>query len=90
MKAMMDMYQNASRALPPPVNPFEFMQGRWANPLAAGGTSGDSKSQQDLSDTRVNASEAVELKRRIEELESLLIKRVPKKSKGGPKSRRKA
>ena len=43
-----------------------------------------------FSETQVNASEAVELKRRIEELESLLIKRVPKKSKGGPKSRRKA
>ena len=90
MKAMMDMYQNASRALPSTVNPFEFIQGRWANPLAANGTSGDPKSQQDLSETPVNASEAVELKRRIEELESLLIKRVPKKSRPGAQSRRKA
>src|ERR1700733_3785984 len=48
MKAMMDMYQNASRALPPPVNPFEFLQGRWANPLAANGTSGTPKPQEDL------------------------------------------
>jgi polyhydroxyalkanoate synthesis repressor PhaR len=93
MKAMMDMYQNASRALPPPVNPFEFLQGRWAKPLAADEASGGAQSQQDFpagSETPVKASEAVELKRRIEELESLLIKRVPKKSRPRPKSRRKA
>jgi polyhydroxyalkanoate synthesis repressor PhaR len=90
MKAMMDMYQNASRALPPPVNPFEFLQGRWANPLAANGASGGPQSQQDFSETQVNATETVELKRRIEELESLLIKRVPKKSRPRAKSRRKA
>ncbi|MGA2020835.1 MAG: polyhydroxyalkanoate synthesis regulator DNA-binding domain-containing protein [Candidatus Sulfotelmatobacter sp.] len=93
MKAMMDMYQNASRALPPPVNPFEFLQGRWANPLAANGTSGGPHSQQDsppVSETPVNATEAAELKRRVEELESLFIKRVPKKNRPRPKSRRKA
>ena len=89
MKAMMDMYQNASRALPPPVNPFEFLQGRWANPPARG-ASGSPESRQDFSETQVNASEAVELKRRIEELESLLIKRVPKKTRPRAKSRRKA
>jgi hypothetical protein len=43
-----------------------------------------------LSDTRVSPSEAVELKRRIEELESRLIKRAPKKSRPRGKSRRKA
>ncbi|HXM21600.1 MAG TPA: polyhydroxyalkanoate synthesis regulator DNA-binding domain-containing protein [Terriglobales bacterium] len=93
MKAMMDMYQNASRALPPPMNPFEFLQGNWAKPVAGNGPIGGPQSQPDFpeaSETQVKASEAVELKRRIEELESLLIKRVPKKSKGRPKSRRKA
>jgi polyhydroxyalkanoate synthesis repressor PhaR len=32
MKGMMDMYQNAYRALPPAVNPFEFLQGHWGQP----------------------------------------------------------
>jgi polyhydroxyalkanoate synthesis repressor PhaR len=94
MKAMMEMYQNASRALPPPLNPFEFLQGRWAKPVAANEPIGDPQSQQDFpaaSETPVKSSEAVELRRRIEELESLLIKRVPKtKRKATPKSRRKA
>jgi polyhydroxyalkanoate synthesis repressor PhaR len=94
MKAMMDMYQNAYRALPPPVNPFEFQQGRWAKPLAANGATGGPQSQQDqplaASETQVKASEMGELKQRIEELESLLTKRVPRKSRRRPKSRRKA
>src|SRR5271157_3760774 len=54
MKAMMDMYQNAFRALPTPMNPFEFMQARWAQPAAetgpshsVNGSTGSSKQQQD-------------------------------------------
>jgi polyhydroxyalkanoate synthesis repressor PhaR len=94
MKAMMDMYQNAYRALPPPMNPFEFQQGRWATPLAANGATGGPQSQQDqppaASETQAKASEVGELKQRIEELESLLTNRVPRKSRPRPKSRRKA
>src|SRR5271167_45939 len=33
MKFMMEIYQNAYRAMPSPVNPFEMMAGRWAQPL---------------------------------------------------------
>src|SRR5271169_2922020 len=91
MKAMMDMYQNAYRALPVPMNPFELLQGRWAQPAAANGPTGGSQSVQEqppaASETRAKASEVDELKRRIEELESLLTKLVPKKSRARPKSR---
>ncbi len=95
MKAMMDMYQNAYRALPPPMNPFESHPWRWAQPSAANnGATGGPQSQPDqplaASATRAKASEVGELKRRIEELESLLTKRVPKRSSPRPKSRRKA
>ena len=79
MKAMMDMYQNASRALPSPMNPFEFLQGRWAKPLADNEPIAGPQPQQDFpaaSETQMKASEAAELKRRIEELESLLLKRA--------------
>src|ERR1700674_2770882 len=62
MKAMMDMYQNASRALPPPMNPFEFLQGRWAKPPADNGPIGGAQAQHDFSETPMKASEAVELK----------------------------
>jgi len=93
MKAMMDMYQNAYRALPAPMNPFELLQGRWAQPPAANGETGGQQPPQEhppaASEPRAKASEVDELKRRIGELESLLTKLVPKKSKRA-KSRRKA
>jgi polyhydroxyalkanoate synthesis repressor PhaR len=95
MKAMMDMYQNAYRALPPPINPFEFQPGRWAQPLSPNnGATGDLQSQPEqppaASETQAKASEVGELRRRLEELESLLTKRLSKKSRPRRKSRRKA
>src|SRR6516225_3870105 len=39
MKAMLDMYQNAYRALPRSMNPFEFIQARWAQPSSEAGAS---------------------------------------------------
>ena len=32
MKFMMEIYQNAYKAMPSPMNPFEMMAGRWAQP----------------------------------------------------------
>ena len=93
MKAMMDMYQNAYRALPAPMNPFELLQGRWGQTPAANGATGVPQSlEQPAADSEspAKASEVNELKRRIEELESSLTKVVPKRSKLGAKSRRKA
>ncbi|HEY4960280.1 MAG TPA: polyhydroxyalkanoate synthesis regulator DNA-binding domain-containing protein [Terriglobales bacterium] len=94
MKAMMDMYQNAYRALPAPMNPFELLQGRWAQPAAANGAAGGPQSRQEQSkvatETGAKADEVDELKRRIGELESSLTKLVPKKNKPKSKSRRKA
>jgi polyhydroxyalkanoate synthesis repressor PhaR len=94
MKAMMDMYQNAYRALPAPMNPFELLQGRWAQPAAANGAAGGPQSRQEqpqvASESPAKADEVDELKRRIGELESSLTKLVPKKNKPKSKSRRKA
>ncbi len=98
MKAMMDMYQNAYRALPPPMNPFEFMQARWAQPTAETGTSRSANRaagnsiQQDGPPPKAaaQASDVDELKRRIEELESMLTRPGPrKKNVRKSKSRRK-
>jgi hypothetical protein len=93
MKAMMDMYQNAYRALPAPMNPFELLQGRWAQRPVANGATTDPQARggqpQPASGSQTKAGEVNELKRRIEELELLLTKLVPKKSKPIPKSRRK-
>jgi polyhydroxyalkanoate synthesis repressor PhaR len=100
MKAMLDMYQNAYRALPPSVNPFEFMQARWAQPSSEAGASqppvvpsGSPKPADDkpagAEGSKAEATKVDELKHRIEELESLLVKRRPKKP-AKKKSRRKA
>jgi polyhydroxyalkanoate synthesis repressor PhaR len=82
MKGMMDMYQNAYRALPPAVNPFEFLQGQWGQP-GANRSSAEQPPQASppVAATAVPGSEVDDLKRRIEELESLLTRRGPTKGK---------
>jgi polyhydroxyalkanoate synthesis repressor PhaR len=94
MKAMMEMYQNAYRALPAPLNPFEFLQGRWGQPGSAGGVPGNPQPEPDRqpapSTVQANTSEVDELKRRVEELESLLTKGAAGKKAQKRKSRRKA
>jgi polyhydroxyalkanoate synthesis repressor PhaR len=85
-KAVLDMYQNAYRAMAPPLNPFEFIQtppvprpgapsGPWnfENMTGAPGAS----AVQQVSD---DASGVGELKQRIEELESLVSELKPKKT----------
>jgi polyhydroxyalkanoate synthesis repressor PhaR len=94
VKAMVDMYQNAYRALPAPLNPFDLLQGRWGQPPAGqGATDGVQSLEEQPRETSVSQAkygEVDELKRRVEELESLLANLVPKKGKPRRKSRRKA
>ena len=96
MKAMMNMYQNAYRAMPSPVNPFEFFPG-WAQPSGRQ----DSPSPPSKSDsaatgkpeglsTQDSASEVSELRRRVEELEAMLVGRKTGKRIRKAKSRRKS
>ncbi len=98
MKAMLDMYQNAYRALPSPMNPLEFMQARWMQhpaqagvPRSANVATGSPEQQEPprAPETKAGAGDVGELKRRIEELEAQLTKRVPKKVPRKTKSRRK-
>jgi polyhydroxyalkanoate synthesis regulator phasin len=90
VKAMVDMYQNAYRALPAPLNPFDLLQGRWGQPPAAQAPTDGLPSREEQSSVfQAKSSEVDELKRRVEELESLLTKLVPRKGKPKPKSRRK-
>jgi len=91
MKTMMDAYQNAYRALPSPLNPFELLPGRWGQPGATPGTAaGPPPVQEPAPVAPARASEVGELKRRIEELESKLTRRVPKRNPRAKKSRRKS
>ena len=83
MKAMMEMYQNAYRAMP---SPLEFMpnlwgQGRGANgaPQVAESSSGNAGPQND---------EVIELRRRVEELEAALSRQKPAKKTQKKRTRR--
>jgi hypothetical protein len=78
MKAMMEMYQNAYRAMPSPLNALEFIpnvfgQGRpgeGTNPSAPGPLTPEAPN-----------TEVVELRRRLEELEAALSRKPAKKAR---------
>ncbi len=99
MKAMLDLYQNAYRAMPPAMNPLEFM--RWPQAPATMETSApvgaEGSEEMPHKDRRKEgeiggkATEVDELKRRIAELESASPPRQKKKSgKERAKLRRKS
>jgi polyhydroxyalkanoate synthesis repressor PhaR len=101
MKFMMDIYQNAYRAIPPPVNPLEMMAGRWPQPPVAAtpapssasfesGAVSESGHHSGNNSNLAAGGEVGELKKRIEELEALVSRVTPKKKAGKTNLRRKA
>src|SRR5271166_2648306 len=101
MKFMIEIYQNAYRAMPSPMNPFEMMAGRWAQPpdgvvapqgaASAQPVAGPKASRHDGNSSNSAAGgEVAELKKRIEELEAALSRGKPKKKALRAKARRKA
>jgi len=82
MKALLDMYQNAYRALAPPLSPFDFMQGRSIpQPAASGATYG-------APFAGGGAGREQELQQRVEELEALVAKLAGDKRPAPAKKRR--
>src|SRR5271165_5758180 len=101
MKFMMEIYQNAYRAMPAPVNPFEMLAGRWARPPDEGAPPSGSASAQPVArptgsrqagnDSNTAAGgEIAEMKERIAELEASLSRAKPRQKARAAKSRRKA
>ena len=99
MKAMLDLYQNAYRAMPPAMNPLELM--RWPQPGATMGAAlpaGPSEREEMLRKDRpkdsqigTKAAEMDQLKQRIAELEAAARPRKKKKTGNQKaKSRRKS
>lgn len=92
MKAMMQMYQSAYRAMPSPLSPFEFISGAWGQdkkdqPTPASAQAGETRSS--ISASSGQSSEVEELRRRVEELEAALRRRRGTKGRS-TKSRRKS
>jgi len=83
MKAMMEVYQNAYRAMPSPLNGFGFMPAPWL---------GQQKEApaENTAPTVAPVSEVEELRRRVEELEALLAGSKPRNRSSKTKSRRKS
>jgi polyhydroxyalkanoate synthesis repressor PhaR len=97
MRSMMEIYQNAYRALPMPLNPFEFMsvgrpQSQPADNISGVRPRSSQRDKQERPGSGKGASEREgsdnELRQRIEKLEKILTKakRIEKGKK--PKSRR--
>jgi polyhydroxyalkanoate synthesis repressor PhaR len=84
MKAVLDMYQNAYRAMAPPLSPFEFMRPPAARGAAAAPV-GPSVHGEEAKGTEVD-----ELTRRVEELEALVSKRRRKAKSRKRNSRRRS
>jgi polyhydroxyalkanoate synthesis regulator phasin len=89
MKAMMEMYQNAYRAMPSPLT--AFMPAMWGQEK---GTNGAPQAPATNPGTPAGppqpeqSPEVVELRRRVEELEATLSRRKPAKKARKKKSRR--
>lgn len=97
MKTMMEMYQDAYRAMPGPLNPFGLMPSLWPQqkppepPAGSPGPATGSTGNPTASPTAASGgSEVEELRRRLEELESTLARNKPRSGKRNGKSRRKS
>ena len=97
-KAMMEMYQNAYRVMPSPVNPLEFLP-LWAQPrggedfpLGSGKPTGYAPESAPASNQAAERQRSGEgdLRRRIEELEAALSRKKGRTKSHKPKSRRKS
>jgi polyhydroxyalkanoate synthesis repressor PhaR len=73
MKAMLEISQNAYRAMAPPFNPFEFI-GQAPPPVASAGDRSPDQAK------KLEAAEVDELRRRLAELETLVSDLAPKKA----------
>ena len=80
MKAMMEMYQNAYRAMPSPLT--AFMPAMWGQEKGANGAPQVPAAHQQPD----QSSEVMELRRRVEELEAALSKHKPAKKARKKKS----
>jgi polyhydroxyalkanoate synthesis repressor PhaR len=91
-KAVLDMYQNAYRAIAPPLNPFEFINGPVQSSNESRGAWGSGRAPAPAAaDSQGQKEEPVgvdELKQRIEELESMVSRIAPGKTAPEKKERK--
>lgn len=91
MKAVLEMYQNAFRAIAPPLSPFEFIAKAPASPAPATDFHPPAEAVSEPPSRKPDSAEVVEMKRRLGELESLVSKlggRKPARKPKGKRSRR--
>ena len=88
MKAMMEMYQSAYRAMPSPLNAFGFMPAPWPGPEKEAPAERMTPTAAPAPEPAV--AEVEELRRRVEELEAVLARRRRGTQSSKTKSRRKS
>ena len=72
LKTVLDMYQNAYRSIAPPINPFEFVPPVHPSPPSRWNPQPVEDSYPARADRRDEANGVDELKRRVEELSSMV------------------
>jgi polyhydroxyalkanoate synthesis repressor PhaR len=83
MKAMLEVYQNAYRTIPNPLNPFDFIQNaRTAevNPKEGSRTTGSPSEPRESGVKQSDTKQVKELKSRLAELEKLVSTLVSRKN----------
>jgi len=94
MRALVDMYQSAFRAMSPTLNPFDFMRPlTGTGPVPPASPTEESAPEARFPDSDMpEAPEVEELRQRLEELEGMVskLKRKKRTSKGKTKAQRKS
>src|SRR5438270_7157028 len=80
MQAVLEMYQNAFRAMSPAVNPLEFLRAAASRPAQPAQPAPAHRNQESPRQA-TGTSEVDELKHRVRELETLVSKLAPKNKK---------
>lgn len=87
MKAFFDMYQNAFRAMAPPLNPFEYMP-RPGTPVVTASPEPQMPYVAKYPGAENDAQSRADLRRRLEELEGIMA-RLKKRRKASGKKKKK-
>lgn len=95
MKGMMEMYQSMYRAMPSPLNPFEYVPSLWGQGRGTNGAPEAPPAQfgggrEHPGAIEAQGAEVQDLRQRIEELEAALARGKPARKQRKTKSRRKS
>lgn len=88
MRALVEMYQSAFRAMSPALNPFDFIRPMSGRAHVPADTPPAGQSSEEIDSATTDRPEVDELRQRLEELEGMVSRLKRKKSTSKTKARR--